>query len=105
MELQGNYTSFQNAGAEIVALAVAPLASVNGARQTVNAAYPMLTDPDHQVAEAYGVYNLLGDQLAAPSVFIIGADGRIVWSHVGQNATDRPGVSKILEKLSEAVNK
>jgi hypothetical protein len=38
-------------------------------------------------------------------VFIIDADGRIVWSRVGQNATDRPGVQKILEKLSEAVNK
>ena len=97
--------SFQNAGAEIVALAVAPLASVNSARQTVNAAYPMLADPDHQVAQAYGVYNLLGDRLAAPSVFIIDGDGRIVWSHVGQNAIDRPGVPKILEKPSEAANK
>ena len=104
MELQRSYESFQNAEAEVVALAVAPLASVDGARQTVKATYPMLADPNHRVAETYGVYNLLGDQLAAPSVFIIDADGHIVWSHIGRNATDRPNVQKILEGLLGAMN-
>ncbi|MCP4539959.1 MAG: peroxiredoxin family protein [Chloroflexi bacterium] len=102
--MQRNYGSFQNAGAEVVALAVASLSSVDGARQTVHAAYPMLSDADHQTAEAFDVYNLLGDRLAAPSVFIIDTDGRITWSHIGQNATDRPNVQKILEKLPEAIN-
>lgn len=59
----------------------------------------MLADPDHRVAEAYGVYNLLGDDLAAPSVFVIGTDGRILWSYVGRNSTDRPGVQVIIEHL------
>ena len=99
-----NYQSFQNAGAEVVALAVAPLASVDGARQTVKAAFPMLADPNHRVAEAYGVYNVLGDQLAAPSVFIINTDGQIVWSRIGRGATDRPNAQKILEKLLGAIN-
>lgn len=104
MELQGNYAAFQNAGAEVVALAVAPVASVNGARQTVRAAYPMLADPNHQAAEAYGVYNLLGDHLAAPSVFVIDADGRIVWSHIGQGPNDRPSSQNILEELVGMAN-
>jgi peroxiredoxin len=102
--LQRNYGAFQNVGAEVVALAVAPLASVDGARQVVHAAYPMLSDVNHQAAEAYGVYNLLGDRLAAPSVFIIDTDGRITWRRVGQSATDRPNVQKILEKLQEAIS-
>ena len=99
--MQRNYGSFQNAGTEIVALAVAPLASVDGARQTVSAAYPMLSDAAHQVAETFGVYNLLNDGYAAPSVFIIDTDGRITWSHVGQNATNRPNAQTILQKLQE----
>jgi peroxiredoxin len=93
------YPAIQEAGAEVIALAVAPLASVDGVRNTTNAAYPVLADPQHQVAEAYGVYNLLGDKLAAPSVFIIGADGRVVWSHVGESASDRPNPQTILENL------
>ena len=83
----------------MVALAVASLSSVNGAQQTTKATYPMLADPKHQAAEAYSVYNLLGDKLAAPSVFVIGTDGRILWSHVGQNSSDRPAPKTILEQL------
>jgi peroxiredoxin len=99
VELQTNYGAFQEAGAKVIALAVAPVASVNGVRQVVGAAYPMLADPAHQVTEAYGVYNLLGDGLAAPAVFVIDADGRIVWSHVGWSPADRPSAQTILEHL------
>ncbi|MDY7078860.1 MAG: redoxin family protein [Chloroflexota bacterium] len=100
MELQRNQELFQDAGVKTVALAVAPLSSVEGAQQAARATYPILADPAHQVAEAYGVYNLLGDGLAAPSVFIIDTDKRIVWSHVGQNSGDRPGAAKIMEQLA-----
>lgn len=84
---------------EIVALAVSSIASVNGTRESTGAAYPLLADPAHGAAEAYGVYNLLGDGLTAPSVFVIETDGRIVWSHVGQSPGDRPSVQVILEQL------
>jgi len=102
--LQNSYTAFQSVGAEIVAMAVASLASVDGARQTVSAAFPMLADPDHQAAEAYGVYNLLGDGLAAPSVFIIDTDSSIAWSYIGRGPNDRPSAQKILEELQKLVN-
>lgn len=61
--------------------------------------YPILADPDHAVSEAYGVYNLYGDGLATPAVFIINTDGRIVWHHVASNPSERPGVQAILEQL------
>ncbi|MCX7682911.1 MAG: peroxiredoxin family protein [Anaerolineae bacterium] len=99
MQLQQNYQAFLDKGAEIVALAVAPASSVDGVRQAIGAAYPMLADSEHKVAEAYGVYNLLGDGLAAPSVFIIDPNGHIVWSYIGSSPTDRPSVAAILEHL------
>ncbi len=77
---------------------------MDGARQTVRAAYPMLSDANHQTAEAYGVHNLLNDNYAAPSVFVIDTDGRITWSHVGRNANDRPNARTILANLQEAIN-
>ena len=83
----------------MVALAVNSVASVEGVQQVVGATYPMLADPAHQVAEAYGVYDLLGDGLAAPAVFVIDADRRIVWSHVGRGPSDRPSVQTVLKHL------
>ncbi len=70
----------------------------------MSAAYPMLSDAAHQVAETFGVYNLLNDGYAAPSVIIIDTDGRITWRHVGRNANDRPNAQMILEKLHGAIN-
>ncbi len=99
MELQRQYEAFKEAGVEVIALAVVPVASVDGTRQSIGIAYPLLADPEHRVAESYGVYNLLGDGYAAPSVFIIEMDGRILWSHIGQHPGDRPGVQTILERL------
>ena len=97
--LQENYQQFKALGAEIVALATAPRQSVRQARDAANAQYPMLADPDHLVAEAYQVYNLLGDGYAAPAVFIIDPSGQITWSYIGEHYTDRPTVSDILSQL------
>lgn len=82
-----------------MALAVAPVSSVGGVRQTIGAAYPMLADPEHKVAEAYGVYNRLGDGLAAPAVFIIDTGGNIVWKYIGGSPSDRPSIAQILEHI------
>ncbi len=70
-------------------------ASLSGA----NLSYPILADPDHRIAAAYGVYNLLGDSVATPAVFIIDKSGQIVWSYIGQNISDRPSNQTILENL------
>lgn len=80
-------------------MAVNTVQGVAGAKSAVNAAYPVLADPDHRVTEAYGVYNLLGDGLAAPAVFVIAGDGRVVWSYIGQSPTDRPNAAAILAQL------
>ena len=99
MELQNHYEAFQGAGAEVVALVVASPASVATVQQNIGVYYPVLADPDHRVSEAYGVYNLLGDGVAAPAVFIIDSDGQIVWHDVGGNAQDRVGAETILSHL------
>jgi peroxiredoxin len=99
VQLQQNHAAFQSADTEVVALAVASLSSVGGAHQAAKADYPVLSDVDHQAASGFGVYNLLKDNLAVPSVFIIDTDGQIVWRYIGQNSQDRPGVQQILNNL------
>jgi len=97
--LQSYYQTFQDAGAEVVSLVVASIEVVEGWCQRAGVSYPMLADSGHHVAEAYGVYNLLGDGLAAPAVFVVEPGGRIAWSHVGQYAGDRVAAPTILEHL------
>lgn len=99
MELQNTYASFQQAGAEVVAVAVTSSQALADWCQRVGLTYPMLADADHAVSEAYGVYNLYGDGLAASAVFVINTDGRIIWQYVGANPADQPGVLTILEHV------
>lgn len=99
MDLQKHYRDFRQRDAEIVALAVQGVSNARRMVQVSGAEFPILADADHRVAEAYQVYNLLGDGKATPAVFIVDREGRIVWTYVGKNANDRPGYQTILDHL------
>lgn len=61
--------------------------------------FPVLYNSDSDVVEAYGVYNLRGDSLAAPATFIIDTAGIVRWSHISQRTSDRPKTSEIVAQL------
>ena len=97
--MQANYARFQAKNAEIVALVVAPQSKVRALVNSQRYAYPVLADADHAVSSAYGVYNLLNDRLATPSVFIVDEAGLVTWVYAGKSAADRPSATEILNQL------
>ena len=82
-----------------MALAVQDTAQAQRMVQVAGTSFPVLADPDHHVAEAYGVYNLLGDGVATPAVFVIDQTGQTVWSYIGRDINDRPSAQTILDHL------
>ena len=99
MELRDSLLAIQAAGAEVVAVVVAPLDAVEGLCTSGGITFTVLSDADHEVSQLYGVYDLLGDELATPAVFIIDTDGTILWSQIGQrNRVPVPGAT-ILDHL------
>ena len=68
-------------------------------RDFLGADYVILADPDGVAVKAFGVDDLLGDGLAAPSTFIIGADGLVRWAYVAKDDADRPPASQTLAAL------
>ena len=99
MELQPQYEIFRDAGAEIVAVAVASDVVVETWKQNAGATYPVLADLHHRAAEAYHVYDLLGNSVAAPAAFVIREDGQITWAYIGRDSGDLPDVQTILDHL------
>ena len=71
--------------------------------ELTGAEFPILSDRKAEVSRDYGVYNLLNDSLATPSVFIIAPGGRIVWSYVGNNISDRPAADDILAQVDRLI--
>ena len=58
----------------------------------------MVSDPDVEIARAYGVRQKDRD-LAVPSTFVVGRDGRIRFARVARHPLDRPTVDEILAAL------
>jgi peroxiredoxin len=67
----------------------------------IGAGFPILADPEGRVVRRYGVYNLLGDEVAAPATFIIGRKSTILWRHIGRDFADRPGAEEVLAVLKD----
>lgn len=65
------------------------------------AEFPVLSDPAGATTRSYGVFDLLGDGVAAPATFIITGDGGIAWRQIGTDIADRAAPSEILARLDE----
>ena len=104
VELQKNYQEFTARQVEIVALSRDENTDVVAMKNEVNAGFPILSDPDAAIMKLYGVYNLLGDGIAAPSVFIVDHEGNMRTSYIGKSAGDRPTAESILQVIDLIAN-
>jgi len=97
--LQEDYSRFEDADSVVLAISVEDANVGHHVAQLLEIQYPILFDIEHKVVDKFGVYNLLGDSLATPSVFVVDMKGIIRWVYVGQSSADRPSDDMILEQL------
>ena len=79
--------------------------SLRGAQRAIEAIgleFQVLSDPDANVVDAYGVWNLFQNELPAPATFIIDKQGNIRWEYIGStSATDRADNDEIIAQLQQ----
>ncbi len=79
--------------------------SLRGAQRAIEAVgleFQVLSDPDANVVDAYGVWNLFQNELPAPATFIIDKQGNIRWEYIGRtSATDRADNDEIIAQLQQ----
>ncbi len=100
MELGESYDAIRGLDAELLAISVDTLDYAQQMQALVGARFPVLADPTHAVASAYGIFDLLGDGVAAPATFII-SSGAIVAGHIGQDIGDRASAAAIIQTLRD----
>ena len=84
----------------MLAISVDTLEYARQMQGLVGARFPVLADPDHSVASAYGIFDLLGDGVAAPATFIVSSKADISY-YIGSEIGDRIRASVIIERLRE----
>jgi peroxiredoxin len=85
----------------MVAISVDPAADSSKLATDLGLHYPLLGDTDLHVASAYGVA-MQGRDIAVPSVFVVRRDRTIAWKKIGEDMTDRPAASEVLEQVRKA---
>lgn len=100
------HAEIQQAGVVVLGISPDPPESHRRFRQRHGLQFPLLSDGDHRVAQAYGVWvkkNFYGKKLwgVARTTFLIGPDGRVerVWRRVKPN---RHG-QEVFQALRESV--
>ena len=101
MELQGAIPLFAEVGYRPVAISTDDVEGAAEMAQYARVDYPILADPDHAVAESYGVFDLLNDGVSAPAVLLIGEHRVVHWRHVAEGIGDRPSINTILDAILE----
>ena len=101
MKLADAYPGFQAEDAEVAAISMDSIQDAAQMATLTGSVLPVLADPEGSVVRRYGVYDLLGDKVAAPATLIIGQAGEVLWRNVGQDIADRPSAEQILAVLKD----
>ena len=97
--MQNDYDTFKGLDTKILAISTDRLTGAERVVDYLDLEFPILFDPDAKVVDSYGVYNLLGDNLATPSTFVIDKTGMVRWKYIGRNIYDRPSNQEIIARL------
>ncbi len=100
-EIENDRAKYEEKGAQVIAIAVQRVGGAEASAKTSGAQFPIFSDSDHAVAEAYGVED---DGWSTPSVFVINQDRHIVWKQITHIPSgcgeERVPSQTILENLS-----
>ena len=99
VELQEGYPKIKSLNAELFAISMDDIYDTTSLSLALNLDYSVLSDNKAYVTKKYGVFNLLGDGVATPAVFIIDSNKTLVWSYVGGDISDRANFEDIISNI------
>jgi peroxiredoxin len=89
---------------KLVAISVDPVENAAKLRDRLGFPYPLLSDPEHQTIERYGVLEA-NHEIAVPAVFVVDHDLRILHRQIGESISDRlyaDELIKVLDRLGSS---
>lgn len=98
--MQSFYHEFESRNVGLAAISTDLLVDAERMEVMAGAEFPILADTTEAVTKSYGVFNQLGDGVAAPATFIIQPDGEVIWGYVGVDIGDRVPTLAILDLLN-----
>ncbi len=101
--LQNVYSRLKEIGAEVIAISTNPPEQNRTTVDELGIEFPVLTDSDGSVSERWGVFNLLGNQHAAPAMFVFDSSGDEIARKIGASASELPDVDETLQVIQRSL--
>lgn len=99
--MAGDYERIKATGADVVAISVdKPEKSIELA-QKLRLPFPILSDVDHRVIDAYDLYNQSG-KISKPATYVIDSKGIVRWAFFDEDYKIRPLDDVIIEELMKS---
>ncbi len=90
-------------GGTLLALSIDPPATAADIAKRLGLSFPVLSDPELKVIDAYGLRHhdaRMGFDHSLPAMFLVDRGGIIRWRRVAESLQDRPAPHRILEKIT-----
>lgn len=109
-EVANHVTSFRARDAVPVSILPEPRERADQWQEWYDLPYPLLADPETEVADDYGQtvrFGFLGEYSdflgRMPQIVVVDArdDPRIAWTHSGRSTFDRPSTREVLEAIDD----
>lgn len=85
-----NRENFEKAGLQVAAICVDTVEQNRAMVDKLLLPFPVLSDPDAQVIEPWGLLNAAEKGIARPALFLVRPDWSLAFRYVGEDFTDRP---------------
>ena len=98
--MQDNYAKIQAADAELIAISSDNEGDTKQTVQNHGLKFPILSDNDRAVINAYNVIDPGNDRIARPAAYIVKKDGTVAWKSLDTKAARVP-TAQILTELGK----
>lgn len=98
--MASDYEKLKAAGAEVVAISVDKPDRSRELSGKLKLPFPILSDVDHKVIDAYDLYNPEG-KISKPATYVIDSKGIVRWAFFDEDYKIRPLDEVIIEELKK----
>ena len=99
--MRTDYEQFTSAGASVVAIAPEGIEAVQKYVARNEAPYPIVSDADHKVFDAYDVASRALSLGQRPALFVVDRDGIVRWETVGTQQWQIPTNKQVIDVLAD----
>lgn len=102
------HVEFRDLGASLLAIGPDSIFAHKAFQRELESPFPLLSDPTHKTAEAYGVLNPGVDSRGHEgafirSVFVVGKEGAVRYRYISEDPAVLPDIDEVLKATRDMV--